>query len=69
MQAPSICHVDAPLLTCLTLLNDFTAARQVFVDFEDRAETGNLQELLDSAGQVEQFQISPGIARGGITRH
>lgn len=33
----------------------FHRDRQVFVDFENRAKTGNLQELLDSAWQVEQF--------------
>jgi hypothetical protein len=37
------------------------------VDFENRAETGYLQQLLESPGQVEQLQISPGTAGRGET--
>ena len=42
---------------------------QGLVDFEDGDEAGDLQELMDSLGEVKQFQIAPHAARGCVDGH
>ena len=40
---------------------------QVLVDFEDCAEPGNLQELMDSPRKMQEFQITTSPPRGSVT--